>query len=192
MTTKNIKALKAMGIDDEVQIRNALKQADNNMDQAVQLLFPEDMEFKDTQTYSSDSDQDSTTASHSFEEERMREVDDPAEYHQTDESMGEGQPCPSRQSEELPPPYEDIVDQHKNLPSTEEESSIMEEEETPPPPPPSQAPSSTSSVSNIEFPLTHFYELEGRVHTEQWSIPYKKEESLGRCMLATIAMMKEG
>ena len=50
----------------------------------------------------------------------------------------------------------------------------------------------TSTQRNIEFPLTHYYELEGRVHTDQWSIPYKKEESLGVCMIATIDMMKEG
>ena len=47
-------------------------------------------------------------------------------------------------------------------------------------------------TSGVEFPLTHFYELESRVHTEQWSIPYKREESLGVCMLATIKMIHEG
>ncbi len=50
----------------------------------------------------------------------------------------------------------------------------------------------TNVNRNIEFPLTHYYELEGRVHTDQWSIPYKKEESLGVCMLSTIEMMREG
>jgi len=49
-----------------------------------------------------------------------------------------------------------------------------------------------SQPSNIEFPLTHFYELEGRVHTDQWSIPYKRDESLAICMVATIKMIREG
>ena len=36
----------------------------------------------------------------------------------------------------------------------------------------------------LEFPVTNLYELEGRVFAEHWSIPYKKEESLGKCLLA--------
>ena len=50
----------------------------------------------------------------------------------------------------------------------------------------------TGNTKSIEFPLTHYYELEARVHTDQWSIPYKREESLAICMLSTIRMMKEG
>ena len=50
----------------------------------------------------------------------------------------------------------------------------------------------TGNIKSIEFPLTHYYELEARVHTDQWSIPYKREESLAICMLSTIRMMKEG
>ena len=50
----------------------------------------------------------------------------------------------------------------------------------------------SATSSNIEFPLTHFYELESRVHTDQWSIPYKRDESLAICMVATIRMIREG
>lgn len=39
-------------------------------------------------------------------------------------------------------------------------------------------------LNPLEFPVTNLYELEGRVFAEQWSIPYKKEESLGKCLLA--------
>lgn len=52
--------------------------------------------------------------------------------------------------------------------------------------------SEVTTSSNIEFPLTHFYELESRVHTDQWSIPYKRDESLAICMVATIKMIREG
>lgn len=48
------------------------------------------------------------------------------------------------------------------------------------------------SGSTTEFPLTYFYELESRVHTDQWSIPYKREESLAICMVATTNMIREG
>ncbi|KAJ8306054.1 hypothetical protein KUTeg_016599 [Tegillarca granosa] len=39
-------------------------------------------------------------------------------------------------------------------------------------------------LNPLEFPVTNLYELEGRVFAEHWSIPYKKEESLGKCLLA--------
>ena len=42
------------------------------------------------------------------------------------------------------------------------------------------------------FPETHLYELESRVFTDQWSIPYKKDESLHKCLLAAAKLMEEG
>ena len=33
-----------------------------------------------------------------------------------------------------------------------------------------------------EFPVTNLYELEDRIFTENWSIPYKKNESLAKCL----------
>nr|XP_044995148.1 ubiquitin carboxyl-terminal hydrolase 24 isoform X2 [Jaculus jaculus] len=41
------------------------------------------------------------------------------------------------------------------------------------------------SEEGIEFPTTNLYELESRVLTDHWSIPYKREESLGKCLLAS-------
>lgn len=43
-----------------------------------------------------------------------------------------------------------------------------------------------------EFPQGNLYELEGRVFTDQWSIPYKKEESLGKCLVAATRLASEG
>lgn len=43
-----------------------------------------------------------------------------------------------------------------------------------------------------EFPLTNLYELEGRVFTESWSIPFRRNESLGKCLLSSIAHAKVG
>ncbi|KAM5148138.1 ubiquitin carboxyl-terminal hydrolase 24 [Mantella aurantiaca] len=49
-----------------------------------------------------------------------------------------------------------------------------------------------SSGENIEFPTTNLYELESRVLTDHWSIPYKREESLGKCLVASTYLAKLG
>ncbi|XP_040263748.1 ubiquitin carboxyl-terminal hydrolase 24 isoform X2 [Bufo bufo] len=48
------------------------------------------------------------------------------------------------------------------------------------------------SGENIEFPTTNLYELESRVLTDHWSIPYKREESLGKCLIASTYLAKLG
>ncbi|XP_053324952.1 ubiquitin carboxyl-terminal hydrolase 24 [Spea bombifrons] len=48
------------------------------------------------------------------------------------------------------------------------------------------------SRENIEFPTTNLYELESRVLTDHWSIPYKREESLGKCLIASTYLAKNG
>ncbi|XP_077980970.1 ubiquitin carboxyl-terminal hydrolase 24-like [Glandiceps talaboti] len=50
----------------------------------------------------------------------------------------------------------------------------------------------SSAAVSKEFPTTNLYELEGRVFTEQWSIPYKREESLGKCLLGATRLANEG
>ncbi|XP_019857623.1 PREDICTED: ubiquitin carboxyl-terminal hydrolase 24-like [Amphimedon queenslandica] len=156
----------------------------------------------------SDSDHDSTTVSYSLEEDRVRDLD---------ENMIDSPPPDGRHHEEPPPRYEDVIEgqeeegggeEHRELlqpegmeegvREEEEEIKVVVEEmpqaEDPIPSSDNATPQDTPTTreTSIEFPLTHFYELEGRTHTDQWSIPYKREESLGVCMLATIRMMKEG
>lgn len=46
--------------------------------------------------------------------------------------------------------------------------------------------------SNMEFPTTNLYELEGRVFTDTWSIPYKRDESLGKCLISAAKLAEEG
>uniref|UniRef100_A0A4W5NHA6 Ubiquitin carboxyl-terminal hydrolase 24 n=1 Tax=Hucho hucho TaxID=62062 RepID=A0A4W5NHA6_9TELE len=48
------------------------------------------------------------------------------------------------------------------------------------------------SGSSMEFPTTNLYELENRVFTDHWSIPYKREESLGKCLVAATCLAKHG
>ena len=43
-----------------------------------------------------------------------------------------------------------------------------------------------------EFPVTNLYELEDRIFTDNWSIPYRKNESLGKCLLGAIKVVMEG
>ncbi|XP_064477292.1 ubiquitin carboxyl-terminal hydrolase 24-like isoform X2 [Ornithodoros turicata] len=42
------------------------------------------------------------------------------------------------------------------------------------------------------FPTTNLYELEQRVFVDQWSIPYKKDESLAKCLIAATSLAREG
>ena len=41
----------------------------------------------------------------------------------------------------------------------------------------------------LEFPATNYYELESRVHTDQWTIPFRQDESLAICLRAAIKML---
>ena len=47
-------------------------------------------------------------------------------------------------------------------------------------------------INPYEFPVTNLYELEGRVFAEHWSIPYKKEESLGKCLISAATLAEAG
>ena len=210
--------IKGMGLQlDEEQIREALKNCNNNPVEAMQLLMPEspedanlynlistqtstssygrDIDMRDTETHpgsGGDSDRDSTTVSYSVDEERNIEVEEEEEEaesqglqfqdNQEDTAGGEFPPRPDGP----PPRYEDIVTSNQGdspLPTEDPPQEIQ----------PCVAPEGPPEMtSSIEFPLTHFYELESRVHTEQWSIPYKREESLAICMMATTNMIREG
>uniref|UniRef100_A0A3P8PU51 Ubiquitin carboxyl-terminal hydrolase 24 n=1 Tax=Astatotilapia calliptera TaxID=8154 RepID=A0A3P8PU51_ASTCA len=48
------------------------------------------------------------------------------------------------------------------------------------------------SGGSMEFPTTNLYELESRVFTDHWSIPYKREESLGKCLIASSCLARHG
>ncbi|XP_073790154.1 ubiquitin carboxyl-terminal hydrolase 24 isoform X4 [Danio rerio] len=48
------------------------------------------------------------------------------------------------------------------------------------------------SGNSMEFPTTNLYELESRVFTDHWSIPYKREESLGKCLIASTCLARHG
>ena len=56
----------------------------------------------------------------------------------------------------------------------------------------SQQGSPEDDENTLEFPVANLYELENRVFTESWSIPYKREESLGKCLVAATRLAHEG
>ncbi|XP_076051171.1 ubiquitin carboxyl-terminal hydrolase 24-like isoform X2 [Oratosquilla oratoria] len=58
--------------------------------------------------------------------------------------------------------------------------------------PPSYEECVGESGGGLEFPATHLYELEGRVFVDSWSIPYKRHESLGKCLHAAATLAAEG
>ena len=48
------------------------------------------------------------------------------------------------------------------------------------------------TLSEKGFPLNNLYELEQRVFQDNWSIPYRREESLGKCLAAATVLAKQG
>lgn len=177
-----------------------------------------DVDMRDTETHPSpgaDSDHDSTTVSYSLEENSIQDIED-----EVQERHGRGEAQEEEEEEEgeeeefrplgrqyhdygshrhngPPPRYEDIVDDNQeDVETNSPVPPLLDEGEEKVPTPTPQEMGVAAGVSemaaSIEFPLTHYYELESRVHTEQWSIPYKRDESLAICMMATIRMIVEG
>ena len=56
-------------------------------------------------------------------------------------------------------------------------------------PTPSAAAAPPTRNPELEFPATNYYELESRVHTDQWTIPFRQDESLAICLRAAIKML---
>lgn len=44
----------------------------------------------------------------------------------------------------------------------------------------------------LEFPSSYLQDLQSRVFVQDWSIPYKEDEALARCMHATIRLVEAG
>ncbi|XP_050400806.1 ubiquitin carboxyl-terminal hydrolase 24 isoform X1 [Patella vulgata] len=79
----------------------------------------------------------------------------------------------------LPPTYDEAVDAEYDGGNVNGDSHNM-------------SVSAMDESDNMEFPVTNLYELEGRVFTETWNIPYKKEESLGKCLISAAKLAEAG
>ena len=160
--------------------------------------YDRDVDMRDTETHpgsGGESDHDSTTVSYSLDEDNLREVDEEVEFRQgQQEGDLDVNEFPPEQSDSAPPRYEDIVTDNQGIfpdeggPPPITDDAGRDKESTPTPHETMEA----RQVASIEFPLTHYYELEGRVHTEQWSVPFKRNESLAICIVSSIKMIREG
>ena len=218
---EGVARIKAMDLGlDEGQIKEALRNCNNSLEEAMQLLMPDspqdadllgtynliptqtstssyegDVDMRDTETHpgsGGESDRDSTTVSYSLDDDRNIDVEEEVgppslQFQDSHEEGGELSGYPTR-PDGPPPRYEDIIttNQGDTVSPVPPEDLAQEVQATTVAEDQGQV-----MLSCIEFPLTHFYELESRVHTDQWSIPYKRDESLAICMMATTKMIRE-
>ena len=157
--------------------------------------YDRDVDMRDTETHpgsGGESDRDSTTVSYSLDEDNLRDVEEEVEFRQgqQDGGLDTNDFPPKERPDGAPPRYEDIVTDNQRISPDEgiTDDSGHDKETTPTPLETVEA----RQMASVEFPLTHFYELEGRVHTEQWSVPFKRNESLAICMVSSIKMIREG
>ena len=178
-----------------------------------------DVDMRDTETHpgsGGESDHNSTTVSYSLEEDTIQDIEEDireGEGHvrhiqEEEEEEEEFRRIGGQQEYEYGPQvhegsryegqlprYEDIVSNNQREVDSSPPPLLREQEDklaTPTPQDVGVVEDGSGMTSSIEFPLTHYYELEGRVHTDQWSIPYKRDESLSICMVAAIRMIREG
>ena len=98
-------------------------------------------------------------------------------YEVMDIDLKEGSSAPSY-GPHLPPTYDEVCNetgQNKMDAGSDGHGGPME-----------------SDPHSLEFPVTNLYELEGRVFTDNWNIPFKRDESLGRCLSAATRLMDAG
>ena len=86
---------------------------------------------------------------------------------------------------EDPPPYEEIANEGLAAPGPEGLHSVPEETER-------GDEAAEGSQEAFEFPVSNLYELEGRCFVDNWSIPYKRTESLGILLQASTRLALEG
>ena len=170
-----VNTLLNMGFMDSAQIRRALSLAKNDMNDAVALLTGEDTgssfelfedtEMKDTETQpgSDDGGMDTPPLVDAKEGEESEVFGDSA-----------GEPPPSYHEAVNTNTYPSSNGKGGGENANAEQSDVCMES------------------GPLEFPTTNLYELEDRVFVESWSIPYKREESLGKCLLSATRFAQEG
>lgn len=121
--------------------------------------------------------------------------------------------APDLNSNTPPQPQPNLVNEPFHRIEMEEVTGALDMSEDPPPydeidkDPPTHVPAGLVSVPEetergpegqegtqeaFEFPVSNLYELEGRCFIDNWSIPYKKTESLGILLQASTRLALEG
>lgn len=161
-----VNTLLNMGFVDSAQIRKALSLAKNDLNDAVALLTGEETR---TSFYFEDPEVKDTETQHGLDDGGM-DIPPLVDSRDNDESEffdASGEP---------PPSYDEAMNPAgMSLNGASHGKDETENMDIP-----------------LEFPTTNLYELEDRVFIDNWSIPYKREESLGKCLLSSARFAQEG
>ncbi|XP_015755638.1 PREDICTED: ubiquitin carboxyl-terminal hydrolase 24-like [Acropora digitifera] len=162
-----VNTLLNMGFVDDAQIRRVLSITKNDLNQAVALLTGEDtrtsFDFDDTEVKE-------TETQHGSEDGGM---DIPPLVDSRENDDGEFLTAPG----DSPPSYDEAmnpkpISQNGDNLSTRDDPENMD--------------------IPLEFPTTNLCELEDQVFSHNWTIPIKRNESLGKCLLSAARFANEG
>lgn len=155
-----------MGFVDSAQIRKALSLAKNDLNDAVAFLTGEEtstsFDYEDTEV------KDTETQHGSDDGDMIPPLLDPRE--------GEDGDVFEPPTGEPPPSYDEAM----NPAGLSQNGASHSRDET------------ESMEIPLEFPTTNLYELEDRVFVDNWSIPYKRDESLGKCLQSAARFAQDG
>lgn len=157
---ENITLLLGMGFDDIGKVRQALRLAKNDLNEAVSILTGES-----NQDLGNDPD---VVGDIEMKDSQYRQV-------VSDIMPSLVETGPIQNDKQLPPSYDEAVS------TTEDDMDASSE----------NVEISMDSIPD-EFPVANLYELEDRIFKENWSIPYRKNESLGKCLLSATKMILKG
>lgn len=162
-----VNTLLNMGFVDDAQIRRVLSITKNDLNQAVALLTGEDtrtsFDFDDTEVKE-------TETQHGSQDGGM---DIPPLVDSRENDDGKFLTAPG----DSPPSYDEAmnpkpISQNGDNLSTRDDPENMD--------------------IPLEFPTTNLCELEDQVFSHNWTIPIKRNESLGKCLLSAARFANEG
>lgn len=166
-TAKNEELLKCMGFMNELEVREALKMAKNDINEAISILTSDRLKMYGPPESFKSTDNDINFVSSSINNQSGHTDNEIVMSNDSDNSSNN-----SRNN------IETVT--HQSLFSNYHLSNF----------------DSLFNQSNNEnlliFPVDCLYKLENSVFVENWSIPYKKDEWLDRLMRSAIALIKEG
>lgn len=173
----NLDLLRAMGFSDENEIRQALTISKNDINEAVAILTHEKLPKISTlggnSTKSSIQDPTTSTTSHIINNSGNNEIVMTSDSN-SDSPISSGD-----------------TNNNNNMMTTNNNTTnnngILKESSTN-----ETFKSTLDSTNPLVFPYECLLSLENSVFTDNWSIPYKKDEWLDRLLTSTIAHIKEG
>lgn len=176
----NLDLLRAMGFSDEEEIRQALTISKNDINEAVAILthekFPKISTLGGNSTKSSIQDPTTSTTSHIINSSGSNEIVMTSDSN-SDSPSSSGDTTTTNNNNNTMTTNNNTTNNNVIL----KESSTNETFK-----------STLDSTNPLVFPYECLLSLENSVFTDNWSIPYKKDEWLDRLLTSTIAHIKEG